>query len=295
MTNVGVASGNDIGSATTPQRAAQVQSIAEKQQRIINSIVQHSPSLLEGVSRSYDRQIEERKRNQLRYRQKFGLIAESLERDIQQLREQIQQHELERRLLVSRPPTSVTPWIIVSEYFRLFRNGVKRTPLQISTSKQTTCEQGEIQMTFLNKVMSPDVSVNSGFGVETIIQEWLSMTLKHQDLTVRLIRLEYDERNMILATVKSSITITEEMFLPESPLIVNRNHDHQTSPLVAKLVGQQLVIPTTIRFEWDSKADRVLSMHANPDFVTPFLTLLGNMEDATRVIDIWFSSVVAST
>ncbi|OWZ02352.1 hypothetical protein PHMEG_00026098 [Phytophthora megakarya] len=282
ITKVTIASGNGIGTATTPQRAAQVEGIAERQQRIINSILQYSPSLLEDVSRSYERQIEELKRNQFRYRQKFRLIAESLERDIQRLREQIQQHELERQLLVSRPPTSTTPWSVVSEYYRLFRNGIKGTPLPNSTSNQTTCD---VQMNFLSMVMSPVVSVNSGFGVDTIIQEWLAVPLMHQDLTVRLIRLEYDEGNVILATVKSSTTITEEMLRCEFPFSVDRTNDDQTSRLVAKLVGQQLVIPTTVRFEWDSKADRVLSMHSNADLVTPFLKLLGNVQDTTLVID----------
>ncbi|OWY90326.1 hypothetical protein PHMEG_00041592, partial [Phytophthora megakarya] len=192
-------------------------------------------------------------------------------------------------------PTSMTPWIVVSEYFRLFRNGIKETPLLNSTSMQTICEQGEIQMNFLNKVMSPDVSVNSGFGVDTLIQEWLSVPLMNQDLTVRLARLEYDEGNMILATVKACTTITEEMLRSEFPYFVDRSHDHQSSRLVSKLVGRQLAIPITIRFEWDSVAGQVLSMHASPDLVTPFLTLLGNMEDAIRVTDKWLLCIVAST
>ncbi|OWZ15305.1 hypothetical protein PHMEG_00011081 [Phytophthora megakarya] len=140
-------------------------------------------------------------------------------------------------------------------------------------------------MTFLYEVMSPDVSVNSGFGVDAIIQEWVAMPLMHQDITVRLVRLEYDEENVILATTKAYTTITKEMLRCEFPCFFDRNHDHQTPRLVAKLVGQELVIPTTVRFEWDSQADRVLGMHSSSDLVTPFLKLLGNVQDTARVLN----------
>ncbi|OWY91295.1 hypothetical protein PHMEG_00040185 [Phytophthora megakarya] len=232
-------------------------------------------------------QREQRRNSQQRYRRKKRQIVVSLAQDVQRLRLQILKHELERRILGSRPPTSVTPWIVVSEYYRLFRNGLNRpqTPAPSSVSKPTSYERDGTQINFLREVMSPDVSVNSGFGVDALIQEWSAVPLMYQDIAVHLVRLEYNGAHTILATVKACITITEEMLRWEFPYFVDRSQDHQTSRLMTKLVGQQLVIPTTARFEWDPIERRVLSVHYSSDLVTPFLKILGNIRDAAIVLD----------
>ncbi|OWZ03994.1 hypothetical protein PHMEG_00024185 [Phytophthora megakarya] len=261
------------------------ESVAERQQRIITSILHSAPDLLDDVSRSITREREQRRITQLKYRTKNRQIPLSLEHDIQQLRQQIQRHEVQRRNLVSVSPTIVTPWIVVSEYFRLFRNGFKGSQASPSnfTSNQTPYE--ETQMNFLREFFSPRISVNSGFGLDALIQEWLAVPLMCQDMTVHLLRLEYDEGNTILAFIQTCATITAEMLRCEFPYFVDRQQDHKTFRLMTKLVGQQLVIRTTVRFEWDSVTRRVLGLHYSSDLVTPFLKLLGNLQDTARVLE----------
>ncbi|OWZ08665.1 hypothetical protein PHMEG_00018749 [Phytophthora megakarya] len=185
-----------------------------------------------------------------------------------------------------RTPTSETPWIIVSEYYRLFRNGCKVSqPIQLaSTSKDTIHDNCHVQMDFLHKVMAPDVRINSGFGVDAIVQEWLAVPEANRNITVRLLQLEYDERSAMMATIQSCIIITEHMLRCEFPYFGD-NQGSQVPPLGKKLLGQSLVISTTVRFEWDSSTGRVLSMHYESDLVTPFLKLLGNLQDTAQVLD----------
>ncbi|OWZ12208.1 hypothetical protein PHMEG_00014673 [Phytophthora megakarya] len=256
-----------------------------------------TPELIEALIRNDARQRQRRREIQQRYRQKFDNLAESLEHEVKKIQEQIRLRELEHERLVVRTPTSVTPWIVVSEYYRLFRNGFKvpQTPQPIITSPGTIYERNNAQMAFLHKVMAPDVSVNSGIGIEAIVQEWLAVPYVNDDITIRLLQLENDEDDAMLATIQSHIIITEDMLRCEFPYFADITIEDQKSALVNKLVGKKLSILSKVRFEWDSSSGRVLGMHYTADLVTPFLKLLGNLQDTARVLDKSLLSIANSS
>ncbi|OWZ18121.1 hypothetical protein PHMEG_0007845 [Phytophthora megakarya] len=289
---------NSNHTGTKPQQASvssKVDNVEERQKQVLASILQKAPDLLVDISRSYARQREGRRRNQQRYRKKFDINIAALEQDVLWLHQQVRQHELEYQLLVSHPPTFVTPWNVISEYYRLFRDGYKGSKTPNSTSKPSTCKQGDAQMDFLHKVMAPNVSINSGFGVEALIEEWLAVQQIHRDITVCLFRLDYDQDTAIVAAIKSYALITEEMLLFAFPYFSDRSKDPKKTALMTKLVGQQIVISSLVRFEWDRETCQILSMHYSFDMVTPFLKLIGNIEDTARVLDGSLLSITTSS
>ncbi|OWZ20910.1 hypothetical protein PHMEG_0004621, partial [Phytophthora megakarya] len=169
--------------------------------------------------RSYAREREERRLTQRRYSRTFGLTARTLEQDIQRLCQQIWQHQLERNFLDSIPP--VTPWNIVPEYYRLFLHVFKGH--HPPNASPTSTMAGDAQLNFLHKVMDPVISVNSRFGVDALIAEWLTVAQVQQDIAVRLLHLDYPEENVILAKIRTYTTITDEMLRREFPCFVGRS------------------------------------------------------------------------
>ncbi|ETM00597.1 hypothetical protein F442_02868 [Phytophthora nicotianae P10297] len=222
---------------------------------------------------------ENRRVNQQRYRIKINQHAESLESDTRRLKQEIRRLEIE----YNRPlctPTEKTPWSVVAEYYRLFRHGS-----QVPISREHTFHprEAQIQKTFLHQAMATNICVNSGFGIDALLKEWTFVPQKTGSLAVQLVRLEYDDRATMLATVKVLVTITEEVLQFSFSHLIDM--DNRLSPLAEKLLGRQIVIPIMVRFEWDATTAQVASLYSTPDLVNPFTKVLGSLKGAARVLN----------
>ncbi|KAF1779819.1 hypothetical protein GQ600_15701 [Phytophthora cactorum] len=164
------------------------------------------PELLEAMVQSEAKVREQRRVTQQRYRKKMDQRTKSLENDTLRLQEEIHRLELQYNCLISQTPTEETPWSVVAEYYRLFRYG---SQVPESTKQALYLKEAQIQTNFLHRTMAQTISVNSGFGIDALLQEWRFVPRMAGDLTVQLLRLEYDDRAAMLATVKVFVTITE--------------------------------------------------------------------------------------
>ncbi|KAF4045567.1 hypothetical protein GN244_ATG02015 [Phytophthora infestans] len=248
-----------------------------------------TPDLVEGLFRLDSKRRQQRRATQSRYRKKKSDRAAGLSIDTHRLKEEIKQLELQRNDLISRIPSESTPWGVVVEYYRLFRHGSKVPALTTEShnAMSTWCsKEAQIQAHFLYRAMAPDVSVNSGDGVNALLQEWRQLPQTGGDVTVNLVRLEYDERATILATVRVYVTITAEMLHFSFPQLVDATNAHDRySPVAKKILGKQLVIPVTVRFEWDGSTAQVTGIYFCPDLITPLMKILGNLNDVSLALD----------
>ncbi|KAG6954592.1 hypothetical protein JG688_00012271 [Phytophthora aleatoria] len=237
------------------------------------------PELLEAMVQSEAKVREQRRVTQQRYRKKMDQRTKSLENDTLRLQEETHRLELQYNCLISQTPTEETPWSVVAEYYRLFRYG---SQVPESTKQALYLNEAQIQTNFLHRTMAQTISVNSGFGIDALLQEWRFVPPMAGDLTVQLLRLEYDDRAAMLATVKVFVTITEDMLRLSFSHLVST--DNRLSPFAEKLLREKIVVPVTVRFEWDNTTAQVVSMHSTPDLFTPFTKVLGNLKDAARVL-----------
>ncbi|ETI54241.1 hypothetical protein F443_02913 [Phytophthora nicotianae P1569] len=212
-----------------------------------------TPELVEDLFQLDAKRRAQRRAAQQRYRKRICERTDTLAADTQRLKEEIKQLELQHKLLHSRIPSEATPWNVVS---------------LINTMAPSWLKEVQSQADFLLQVMSPDVSVNSGIGITALLQEWRLLPQTGENLTVHLLHLDYDETAAMLAKlVDSSKTF------------------NQPSPRTEKIIGKQLVIPCTVRFDWDSSTAHVVAIRFRPDLITPFMDVLGSLKDVASVLD----------
>ncbi|KAF1781482.1 hypothetical protein GQ600_22970 [Phytophthora cactorum] len=58
--------------------------------------------------------------------------------------------------------------------------------------------------------MAPDVSVNTGYGIDRLLWGWETLSRYYPDCDVKLVTLEIGAGNSLLATTKATRTITED-------------------------------------------------------------------------------------
>ncbi|ETP52077.1 hypothetical protein F442_02863, partial [Phytophthora nicotianae P10297] len=242
-----------------------------------------TPELVEDLFQLDAKRRAQRRAAQQRYRKRICERTDTLAADTQRLKEEIKQLELQHKLLHSRIPSEATPWNVVVEYFRLFRYGCKVPALTTephSSMAPSWLKEAQSQADFLLQAMSPDVSVNSGIGITALLQEWRLLPQTGENLTVHLLHLDYDETAAMLAKVRVCVTITNETLHTNFPQLVDSSKTfNQPSPLAEKIIGKQLVIPCTVRFDWDSSTAHVVAIRFRPDLITPFMDVLGSLKD----------------
>ncbi|GMF10742.1 unnamed protein product [Phytophthora lilii] len=131
--------------------------------------------------------------------------------------------------------------------------------------------------------MTSDVASNSGFGADAMLEDWRFYSNHHDNLEIRLGSLEKRAEGLIIAFVKIYTTITERMLLNSLPQLTNAKNEAKESS-AWKLISQTLVVPTTVKFQWDDARDQFVSAYYEADMLTPLLRLLGNWEIASRVL-----------
>ncbi|GMF10734.1 unnamed protein product [Phytophthora lilii] len=229
-----------------------------------------------------------RRRAQQRYRKKIDNKASHLEDDIAQFETEVNELKLKKLSIPQTVRTTSTPWEIVVEYFRLFRKGFKPSlPVAELSSANSALYQDKsyVQVQFFQAVVAPDVQVDAGFGVQTALEDWRLVTLHHENLVYDLVRMEKRGDDCVFAEMNGIITITENMLdMALADITVNEGKN-KWKTLASKLLGQRLVVPSTMYFCWSKTNTRIVRAHYEADMLTPLLKLLRSMEDTACVLN----------
>ncbi|GMF18049.1 unnamed protein product [Phytophthora lilii] len=232
--------------------------------------------------------------NQARYRTRQRQHAEGLDTSIRTLQEEIQELEAQRQCMLRRSLMNKSVWVVVTEYFRLFRNGYAdpATPSDSSTSK--FMKKSHEQLDFLKRCMAADVTDSGLCGAEALLEKWKILSHYCGDVNVQLERLEQVGETSLLAKMITRITVTESMLRQVFPhLVVDHERDEdeveqpvcKLSPLGQKLLDQRLTMRGSVRFDWDETSGQVVRLETNIDMLTPILRLLSSLVDVAAVFE----------
>ncbi|GMF18050.1 unnamed protein product [Phytophthora lilii] len=221
--------------------------------------------------------------NQARYRKRQRQHANTLDSSIQQLREEIDELEIKRQKVIRCAPTNQSVWVVATEYFRVFRRGYMAS----RSARESSCpEICHTQLKFLREAMTEDVTDGDACGPTALLENWKWLSLYHDDVLVQPKRLEQVAKTSILASTTVSLTITESTLRHIYPhLIAAGNGAVEMSSLAKRLLGKRLVLPGSIRFDWDNATSRVKRLETKLDMLTPMLKLLGSLEDVANVFN----------
>ncbi|OWZ08764.1 hypothetical protein PHMEG_00018639 [Phytophthora megakarya] len=215
---------------------------------------------------------ERHRKNQERYRLRQKKLTNNLDHANQLLRDEIRYLKSQRNRLIIGISPHITLQTVVMEYFRVFRHGfVDPDGSRI------------VELDFLRASMSPDLDAGAVFGFEALARNWGIFSLFFRNVRVQLEGMEQTGENAVVAKTITSVTITttslREVF--SYPGTVERE---RWSKIVAKLLGQRLVMHGSVQFIWNSLTNRMEGLLSQSDMVTPLLQLLGSMEDVSVVL-----------
>ncbi|KAG2773974.1 hypothetical protein PC129_g14486 [Phytophthora cactorum] len=256
-----------------PQQTPQTRHLSTKLCSALSSLQATPPSTPLRSAKIAQRSVEGRRKRtrqtQARYRQKLQDKPKQLEVAIKQLKEQVQHLECERSQILGCISTTSSVWMAAVEYFRIFRRGCH-------------APQGTniVDMDILKALIASDVAFSGGIGLDALVHHWGVFTQYFSDVGIRLKNLQQITNESVLATTTTTITMTEASITTAFP--------HLTSGMAgksvaAKLKDERLVLHGSVRFHWDNTINRVISIQAHADMVTPLVQLLGNLKDASLV------------
>ncbi|ETL90940.1 hypothetical protein L917_10467 [Phytophthora nicotianae] len=219
---------------------------------------------------------------QRRYRAKLHARSVAFEKSVEQLKDEVRRLDQQYRSLSTDSLSTATPWNVVAEYFSLFRHGFNASSTASEVPEPSPSSK---QLLFLQATMSSSVMVKSGSGIPALLEIWRSISLRHDGLDVRLERLENGPEGLFIATTKCCFTITLSMVQQEFPHLIDE--EGKPLPLAEKLLGQQVVLLSEVRFDWDESTTRMASVtgrHFKAEMLMPLLKILGNLEDVAFVL-----------
>ncbi|KAK1941978.1 hypothetical protein P3T76_006300 [Phytophthora citrophthora] len=174
-----------------------------------------------------------RRRTQQRYRKRLEDKTLTLAKDVANLGAEVQRLEKTLRAPPCDPFDS-TPWRLVVEFFRVFRNGLEGVK-DIQDPRAPLClPEDHDQKRFLCATMTPNVAFNNGYGVDVVLEDWRFRSVHHEKIQVRLVGVEEGAENMLIAYLSNLTTITEKM-LRQSLYCV----DGTLPTFTWKLIGRQ--------------------------------------------------------
>ncbi|ETL27368.1 hypothetical protein L916_19079 [Phytophthora nicotianae] len=225
-----------------------------------------------------------RRANMQRYRNKLRKHAVTVEENVEHLREEIKELELEHHTTLAGIKKH-TSWSIAAEYFRLFRYGLRgdfapSKPLEsmgYASSSGSTAQRG-----FLCANMAADVVGPTGCGVQNLIDDLRKLTLCLPTLETRVVRLKTGPRKSITAVTRVEITMTANTIRLAFPHLVQ---NEKWSPFALMLLDQQFVMDGSVHLEWDSDSSRVALLQSKSDLLTPMLKVFGNLDIVTCIFE----------
>ncbi|KAF4041737.1 hypothetical protein GN244_ATG06056 [Phytophthora infestans] len=165
-------------------------------------------------------------------------------------------------------PAKEDVWSVTTEYFRLFRYGLKTTGATESSAQQD----------LLRNAMAPDVAYNAGRGPEAMLRSWKCSSMWFQDVELEPERL-VKTRHSIVAETTTRVERTLRNVFP------HLSGSKKGRALGDKLLNQRLVMRGSVRFEWDPVYCRMASVMSQSDVLGPVLRLLGDLEDTSYVFE----------
>ncbi|CAH0479097.1 unnamed protein product [Peronospora belbahrii] len=228
---------------------------------------------------------EQCRTNQARYRQKQREYVVKLESTVAQLREEIPTLEVQHRRLRYDPRQRVRD--VVAEYFQLFHHGVGSDAFEqgsVHTSDVLRASKAQQQLMFLRSTMAPNVDFGNVCGVEMLMKHWRRMSEYHENLRFQLSHMEKVSDIIVIATAILSVTITKTTLKYVFPHLMMSDNVEDLS-LAVKLLGHKLDYPCSVLFLWNEETSLVMRVETNIDITLPFLKLLGNLKDVSRVIE----------
>ncbi|ETP09166.1 hypothetical protein F441_14960 [Phytophthora nicotianae CJ01A1] len=163
-------------------------------------------------------------------------------------------------------------WNIAVDYFRVFRHGLLNGP------------QLAAQETFLRENMHNNLVYNSGYGRLEALRS-LCCSQWFGGFEVELRGLLNRGTNSLVATTKTSVTITERTLCGVFPHLFSEDNGGIQRTLGEKLVGQRIIMNGSTHFEWDQANCRLVSVVVQSDMLTPILHLVGSLENVAYVFD----------
>ncbi|EGZ04681.1 hypothetical protein PHYSODRAFT_535888, partial [Phytophthora sojae] len=222
---------------------------------------------------------ERRRLTQIWYRQKLKDHADTLEQQVQVLRDQVQKLEFQHQTISPRIIAEITPWSVVAEYFRLRAPPIQYyIELRCNSPNYPTLHESHARREFLQRAMAPDVIVENGRGVEAALEYWRFVSLSQPTFEIRAANVEQGPEGFIVAKTKTKVVLCEEMLRHAFPKL--GESERGRSLAVKLLTSDSRRVDASV---W--KQTRVLSLSSESDWMTPMLRLLGNAEDLAFVFD----------
>lgn len=232
---------------------------------------------IERTQRGIEQRRERNRMHQARYKMKQLNRVNGLNETIKQLRAEIQELTLQRRLIDYGLPTSTSPWGTAAEFFRLFRSSVR-----LPSATDCAGTQYDVQQDFLRATMAPDVTDGTVCGVDALLRTWAMQSQCYDKIDLQPVRLENGPDNALVATTKGTLVISENTLRNAFPHLVS---DEKFTILVDKLLGQHLELRGSVQFDWDSASARVTTIVCTVDILTPLLHLLDSLDNVAYVFD----------
>ncbi|EGZ06269.1 hypothetical protein PHYSODRAFT_437305, partial [Phytophthora sojae] len=228
---------------------------------------------------------ERRRLTQIRYRQKLKDHADTLEQQVQALRQEVQKLEFQHQTISPRIIAEATPWSVVADYFRMFRFAMTAyIPIseRCNAPGYKTLHESHTHREFLQRVMAPDVIAGDERGLDAVLEYWRFISLSQPSYEVRATNVEQGPEGYIVAKTKSKVVVCEKMLRHAFPKLEKLERGRG---LADKLLGQRFEASGATVFGWDNEKGRVLSVSSESDLMTPMLRLLGNAEDLALVFE----------
>ncbi|KAH7484960.1 bZIP transcription factor 1 [Phytophthora ramorum] len=235
--------------------------------------------------------------NQARYRQKQLVYNKTLEHTVLTLRANIPVLELQRNRLQYGGNHDV--WNVVVEYFHTFRFGALmtlpetlegRAHRSINEIKYRENAETKRQLAFLRSSMTDNVMLGERSGVETLMKQWVLYSLSFQNLYFRLERIERTNNQFVGVTAVLNVTVSEETLRGVFPHLLHRGaiqgevEAAKAASLRSRMIGQRLLLPCSLCFEWDASICRVVLLETTVNFMKPLMEVLGNLSDVAMVL-----------
>ncbi|GMF51059.1 unnamed protein product [Phytophthora fragariaefolia] len=165
----------------------------------------------------------QRREIQRRYRAKQKKHMENLEKDTEQLRQEIA--VLEQHHRGNKPNEDA--WNMAAQYFNLFRRGSQPKP-RANPSAVTKYNE---QIAFVRSSMTPNVVSNRGYGAEATVKSW-TFSQWFGDFEMEPDSLKRMESGSVATTTRTRVTITERTLRTVFPHLFL---SHDSRHLVEKL------------------------------------------------------------
>ncbi|KAG3242558.1 hypothetical protein PI124_g12626 [Phytophthora idaei] len=216
----------------------------------------------------------------MRYRKKKENYTMSLEVEVDQLRQKIEELEQRRRSVYAAVPAEISLWSVVAEYFRLFRFGVHEAPFENHSPSQL-----DTQLSFLQTSFTTDVAFNASHGVGNMIQNWQQISRWFPGIEMELDRLQKDPTGSLVVTMTTTVCISEQTIRVVFSHLHDSDGNGTRDTLAHQLLDQTLIMRGSMHFEWSDTCHRITRVSSQSDMLTPMVRLLGSLEAVPRVFE----------